>query len=167
MYHTRLICANEDDDDEFVARASAACKGKAQKAHVVPVLLSPGTEMLIICPDFWEVAHYPPPGQACPKTVNGKFRAGDVTLVGTGYAYMVLNLVLMYTHETFGRDYTSGDMSAAVELNARQSVLTPINYAFYAGGKLRNSLRSPPFLLLTSCSCPKRLYGLSDKQRAL
>ena len=131
------------------------------------MLLSPGTEMTVICPDFWEVAHYPPPGQACPKTVNGKFKAGEVSLAATGYAYMVLNLVLMYTHETFGRSYTSGDISSAVELSSRQSVLNPISYAYYAGGKLRNSLRSPPFRLLTSCSCPRRLYGFSEKQRTL
>ncbi|KAL8902411.1 MAG: hypothetical protein Q9207_004746 [Kuettlingeria erythrocarpa] len=105
-----------------------------------PVIFIPRTERLWLCPRFFTTVNYPSPKQYCPAVgADGKFKPGDGRLMGSNFAYLVQSLVFMYgrdlytPHINFNR---RADMQYAVELNARQSVLSVSNYGFYAGGKL-------------------------------
>ncbi|KAI4139972.1 MAG: hypothetical protein L6R39_006022, partial [Caloplaca ligustica] len=101
-----------------------------------PIVVQPGTEMIYLCPLFFQVSQYLLPLHGCPTLdADGKFKPGDGRLLQSGFGYMVYALVLMYnrdvyeTHKNLDKIW---DMQYAVELNARQSVLNPESYGFYA-----------------------------------
>ncbi|KAL8952140.1 MAG: hypothetical protein Q9222_001917 [Ikaeria aurantiellina] len=106
-----------------------------------PVIVHTGTERISICPSFFEVLQYPAAHTNCPSLgSDGKFKPGDGQLLSGGFAFMVHALVLLYSRELYGsleekNDFLMRDMQNAVELNARQSLLNPESYGFYAGGK--------------------------------
>lgn len=109
-----------------------------------PVIHRPGTELILVCPSFFQLTQYPPPERICPTLgANGKFRRGDYKLLGGAFAYTVYTLVFMYNREMYEtyEDFNSlWDMQYAVELNSRQSVLNPESYGFYAGGEFALSV---------------------------
>ena len=104
-----------------------------------PIIIWPGTEMMAICPSFFQMKQYPTTEQGCPTLEGGKFRPHDGKLIQSLFAYVVFHLIVMYNrdmYETYHEWTTQDDMQYAVELSSRQSLLHATNYGYYAGGRL-------------------------------
>ena len=99
------------------------------------VLIRPGAEIMVVCPNFFTARRFPWPGRNCPELKNGKFKIGDEKLMKGLFAEMVYALVLLYDRG-IREDWTHRwDMQYAVELSSRHSLGFAENYAYYAGGK--------------------------------
>ena len=129
-----LMCINEGDNQ--TATTMKACM---TGSLTTPLIISPGKEVMAICPDFFNIRPYPKGAPACPKLEGGRFKHSDVLLMGGLYAYVVYALVTMYNRSLYESYYGSAHlrgMQYAVDLGVRDSVLNAASYGFYAGGKL-------------------------------
>ena len=129
-----LMCINEGDDQ--TATTMKACM---TGSLTTPLIISPGKEVMAICPDFFSIRPYPKGAPACPRLEGGRFKYSEVLLMGGLYAYVVFALVTMYNRDLYESYYGSAylqDMQYAVDLGVRDSVLNAASYGFYAGGKL-------------------------------
>ncbi|KAL9603535.1 MAG: hypothetical protein Q9179_002152 [Wetmoreana sp. 5 TL-2023] len=128
-------CINEGDPK--TADIMELCNQNSRYGITDPIIVLSGTERIVICPSFFAVMQYPPAERICPTLGNnGKFKAGDGSLMQGGFQYVVYNLVLMYNWELYSTHInldTLSDMQSAVELNSRQSLLNPESYGYYAG----------------------------------
>ncbi|KAI4246944.1 MAG: hypothetical protein L6R42_009743 [Xanthoria sp. 1 TBL-2021] len=135
----RFQCINENDPGtaDTMDQCNRVLGPGLSPQH--PVIVHTGTERISICPSFFTMKKYPPPQQKCPTLgADGKFRPGEGALLTNGFAYMVYALVMMYNRELYEThaDFNAmWDMQYAVELTARQSLLNPESYGFYAGGE--------------------------------
>ncbi|KAL8740768.1 MAG: hypothetical protein Q9184_008456, partial [Pyrenodesmia sp. 2 TL-2023] len=99
-----------------------------------PFIVHPGTERISVCPAFFRSTQYNLPQQICPTLgANGKFKPHDGSLMTSAFAFLVYTLMLLYNREFRVTPSKLFDMQHAVDLNARQSLLNPESYAFYAG----------------------------------
>ena len=129
-----FMCINEGDDQ--TTKLMKACM---TNSLTTPLIISPGKEVMAICPDFFNISPYPRGAHACPKTEGGRFKHFEVVLMQGLYAYVVYALVTMYNRDLYESYYNWDhlrDIQYAVDLGVRDSVLNGANYGFYAGGKL-------------------------------
>ncbi|KAL8785272.1 MAG: hypothetical protein Q9213_003476 [Squamulea squamosa] len=160
----RFFCVNEGNDK--LKTLVDACKGRPE----APILVSPGIEILIVCPKFWSIPQFLDPALAafhCPQMINGKFKDGDMSLLlSTTYAYLVQQLARAYDRGMDPQDMQkpTASMQAAVELDARESLQSAVNFGYYAGGML---VHLSAFLVVVNMlmrfSCRDGLYGISEE----
>ena len=127
-----LLCVNDGDAE----RAALMFQCNAQMS---PMIIWPGTEVMVLCPRFFEKKQYPFGVIVCPDLgSDGRYRTGDGRLMSGLFATMVYLLTIMYErglyeeYQHWGRPH---DMQWAVDQNTRQSVMIPESYGFYAGGE--------------------------------
>lgn len=127
-----LICVNEGDS----RTASALAQCKARPTEIV--LIEPGVEWVMLCPQFFDDAPVRDAAQPCPKVQpDGKFKQGDRALISGRYADVVHMLVRFYDRAATHNIQGAQSMQEAVELSARNSLRSAVAYGYYAGGKLR------------------------------
>ncbi|KAL8800865.1 MAG: hypothetical protein Q9200_007120, partial [Gallowayella weberi] len=133
----RFRCINEDNPKH--ADVMALCNSPLGNAISPrqPLLAHPGSEYIDVCPSFFQMDQYPLPGKHCPILLqDGRYRKGDVELLGSGFGFMVYVLVMTYNrelYETYANFRVIDDLRHIVDLNGMQSVLNAESYGFYAG----------------------------------
>ena len=129
-----LMCINEGD-----SQTATTMKACMTGSLTTPLIISPGKEVMAICPDFFNIMPFPGGSLVCPKLEGGRFKNTEIVLMSGLYAYVVYSLVTMYNRDLYESyykwDYLQ-DMQYAVDLGVRDSVLNGASYGFYAGGKL-------------------------------
>ncbi|KAL8692431.1 MAG: hypothetical protein Q9224_003959, partial [Gallowayella concinna] len=131
-------CLKEGDPN--TTKIMDGCKSGAQYGFAGnnPILITPGTELIYVCPVFFELTQFPPPKRACPTLgSDGQFKPGEMSLLTFGFSYIVYALALMYDrgmYDLLDNRQELRDMQYAVELNSRVSMLNAASYGFYAGG---------------------------------
>ena len=137
-----LQCTSEGDAASVVAWE--LCKSP----NKMPIKAGPGTEVMAICPNFfktsstpasgpWWTRHYARPVD-CPALSDGEFVFNDFALMGSMFAFVVYNLVVLNNREMY-ETYVDWDhlwdMQYAVDLNSRESMLNAASFGYYAGGE--------------------------------
>ena len=127
-----FICVNEDDSR--TAKALEHCKQRPTEI----VLIEPGVEWVMVCPQFFDDAQARDAAQPCPKVQpDGKFKEGDRALLAGRYADVVHMLIRLYDRAATYNIQGAQSMQEAVELDARNSLKSAVAYGYYAGGKLQ------------------------------
>lgn len=126
-----LICVNEGDSR--TAYVLEQCKKRPTEI----VLIEPGVEWVMVCPQFFDDAEARDAAQPCPKVQpDGKFKEGDRGLLAGRYADVVHMLIRLYDRAATYNIQGAQSMQEAVELDARNSLKSAVAFGYYAGGKL-------------------------------
>ncbi|KAL8689836.1 MAG: hypothetical protein Q9218_004581 [Villophora microphyllina] len=143
----RFECINENDPVH--ANITLVCnRGHESGVTIInPFIIFPGIERIAVCPTFFKINQYPPPGTACPSLDSeGKFQHGDMTLMHGGFAYVVYTLAMMYNRDMYELKQNNNhltDMQEAIDLNSRMGLHNAENFGFYAGAVQGNCKAFP------------------------
>ena len=94
-----------------------------------------GSNIVILCPSFWQ-APLEPPGWACPKRdANGTLTPNEGWLQLNQQAIFVHEMIHMYLGHLYVTRNETYRLGNAVALSEEESIRNPSNYAFFYAGR--------------------------------
>ena len=129
-----VVCVGPQAHEEGVVgmeKLYAACQSHPGRRALQPF----ESNIVLLCPSFWELPGVPP-GEFCPrKNAQGVMTPNEAWLQLNRQSIFVHEMAHMYLKHVSGKTNETYNVADAVALSEDDSLRNPSNYAFFYAGK--------------------------------